>query len=112
MYYLNFAHFHMVNFTGPVQLVFDSKSDAPNMIANLTNLDIVVWLTGYIQINTEQFKSNVTLQRIQFRNVTIAGNFDQNWTFYGGHIHFDDFGVGISDPYISLILYKFHKQIL
>lgn len=64
MYYLNFAHFHMVNFTGPVQLVFDSKSDAPNIIANLTNLDIVVWLTGYIQINTEQFKSNVTLQRI------------------------------------------------
>jgi len=44
--------------------------------------------------------------------VTLAGNFDQNWTFYGGHVHFDDFGFGVSDPYISLFLYKFHNQIL
>jgi len=60
-YFLHFVEFHIVNFTGPVDLNWDTRSEAPNVIANGTNLDIVVLLNGYLLINTEYFKSNVTL---------------------------------------------------
>ena len=60
-YFLHFAEFHIVNFTGPVDIFWDTRSDAPHITANLTNLDIKVLLYGYLLINTAQFKSNVTL---------------------------------------------------
>ena len=64
-YFVYLTGFSFSNFSGPVEITWDTRSDAPYTIANMTNLDLKVTLIGgYVLINTEYFKSNCTMQFI------------------------------------------------
>ena len=64
-YFVLITGFSFANFSGPVEITWDTTSDAPYVIANGTNLDLKVsFIGGYALFNTDYFKSNITLEFI------------------------------------------------